>query len=152
MTDVEVTGPAASAGGSGLGWMPIAVVAIVVVACVGGIIAYQEFLKPEPALVTANISINFGNETVLAEEISCDNNTPLGLLKTFVGEENVEDSGGYVTSIYGVRTIADVPELADGADRFWLYYVNGDMPLESAAVYEVVDGDSVEFRFDFSPW
>lgn len=143
------SGPART---GGLGWMPIVVVAILIAAGVGGFIAYQEFLKPEPVLVTATVSIDYGNGTVLTDEISCNNNTPLGLLITFVGEDNVVESGGYVTAINGIQTVDDVPELAGTEDRFWLYYVNGDMPMESAAVYEVVDDDLVEFMFELSPW
>jgi hypothetical protein len=152
MSEDEETGPAASTGDSGPGLLPFVVVVIVVVAGIGGFIAYQEFLKPDPNRVTATITVDYGNGTVLTDEITCNNNTPLGLLKTFVGEENLVESGGYVTSIYGIQTKEDVPGLEDGEERFWLFYVNGDMPLESAAVYEVVNDDVVEFRFDPSPW
>ena len=149
MTENENTG---SAAGAGLGWKPIVVVAIIILGAVGGIFVYQEYLKPDPALVRATISVNYGNGTVLTDEISCNNNTPLGLLKEFVGEENVVESGGFVTAINGIDDKTDVQGLEGGEDRFWLFYVNGDMPMESAAVYEVVDGDLVEFRFDVSPW
>jgi hypothetical protein len=149
MTDEEISGPAA---GGNLGWKPIVIVAIVVVAGVGGFIAYEEFLKPDPAMVTATISIDYGNGTVLTEEISCNNNTPLGLLKSFVGEDNVEESGGFVTAIHGIKTKDDVPGLEGGEDLYWLFYVNGEMPLESAAVFEVVDDDLVAFKFEPSPW
>jgi hypothetical protein len=134
------------------GWVPIVVVTVVVLAAVGGIVAYQWFLEPESELITATISVDFGNGTSLNKEISCDNNTPLGLLRTMAGEENVEESGGFVSSIMGVGSVDDVPELASTEERYWLFYVNGNMPMESAAVYEVVDGDVVEFRFETSPW
>ena len=66
----------------GPGIMPLIVIAIVIIAAIGGIFAYNEFLKPEPALVTATISIDFGNGTALSKEIGSDNNTALGLLRT----------------------------------------------------------------------
>ena len=134
------------------GLMPILVVALVIVASITGIFAYNEFLKPEPALVTAIITVDFGNGTVLEEEIGSDNNTALGLLYTFVGEENVEAEGGFVSSINGVETIDDVPGLEGAEPRYWLFYVNGTMPMESAAILEVHDGDFVEFKFEVSPW
>jgi hypothetical protein len=137
---------------SGPGMMPIIVVAIVIIAAVGGIFAYNEFLRPEPALVTATITIDFGNGTVLTKEIGSDNNTALGLLRTYAGEENVEDVGGFVTSVNGISTVDDVPELAGTEARYWLYYVNGEMPMESAALHVIVDGDIVEFKFETSPW
>ncbi len=137
---------------AGPGIMPLMVVTIVIIAAVGGIVAYNEFLKPEPALVTATISIDYGNGTVFTEEIGSDNNTALGLLRTFVGEENVQDAGGFVTTINGISTVDDVPGLEGTEARYWMYYVNGTMPMESAAVIEIHDGDLVEFKFETSPW
>jgi hypothetical protein len=134
------------------GILPIVVVAIVIMAAVGGIFAYNEFLKPEPALVTATIKIDFGNGTVLSEEIGSDNNTALGLLRTFVGAENVQDSGGFVTAVNGIQTVDDVSGLEGTEARYWMYYVNGEMPMESAALKMIADGDVVEFKFETSPW
>jgi hypothetical protein len=143
----KLTAPA-----EGPGLLPLIVVAIVVIAAVGGIFAYNEFLRPEPALVTAMVSIDFWNGTVLSKEIGSDNNTALGLLRTYVGEENVQDAGGFVVSIKGVSTVDDVPGLEGSEARYWLYYVNGEMPMESAALKEIHDGDLVEFKFETSPW
>jgi hypothetical protein len=137
---------------AGPGPLPLIIVVVVVIAAVGGILAYNEFLKPEPALVTATIKIDFGNGTVLTEEVGSDNNTALGLLRTYVGEENLEESGGFIVSIYGVDSVDDIPELAGTVARYWLYYVNGEMPMESAALQVIHDGDVVEFRFETSPW
>ena len=138
---------------SGLGIKPLIVVAIVIIVAVAGIFAYNEFLKPEPALVTATISIDYGNGTVISEEIGSDNNTALGLLITYVGEENVDAPGGYVSSINGIATIDDIPEFnSTDEPRYWLFYVNGTMPMESAAILEIYDGDLVEFKFEVSPW
>lgn len=140
------------AAASGLGMLPIIVVAIVIIAAVGGIFAYNEFLKPEPALVTATISIDYGNGTVVTEEIGSDNNTALGLLRAYVGDEYVQDTGGFVTTINGIETVDDVPELAGTEARYWMYYVNGEMPMESAALKVIANGDVVEFKFETSPW
>ncbi len=142
--------PAGQATGPGL--LPILVVTIVAIAAVGGILLYNEFLKPEPALVTATIRIDFGNGTLMEDGIGSDNNTALGLLRAYAGEENVADSGGFITSIYGVDSVGDVPELAGTEARYWMYYVNGEMPMESAALKVIQDGDLVEFKFETSPW
>ncbi|MCK5398241.1 MAG: DUF4430 domain-containing protein [Thermoplasmata archaeon] len=137
---------------SGLGVKPLIVVAIVIIAAVGGIFAYNEFLKPEPALVTATVTIDFGNGTVLTEEVGSDNNTALGVLKAYVGPENIVAEAGFVSSINGIETVDDVPELEGTEARYWMFYVNGTMPMESAATLEVFDGDLVEFKFEVSPW
>jgi len=149
--------PSQAAPKSGPGILPLIVVAIVVIAAIGGFIAYNEFLKPEPALVTATISIDFGNGTVVSEEIGSDNNTALGLLRTYVGTENVGVTGTepllYIDSVNGVSTVNDVPGVFNSTeDHFWIYYVNGVMPMESAALIEIHDGDLVEFNFETSPW
>ena len=138
---------------SGLGIKPLIVVALVIIAAVAGIFAYNEFLKPEPALVTATITIDYGNGTVISEEIGSDNNTALGLLITYVGEENVDASMGFVNAINSVATIDDIPEFNSTDEaRYWIFYVNGTMPMESAATLEIFDGDLVEFNFEVSPW
>lgn len=134
------------------GLLPIFAVAIVIVVVIAGIFAYNEFLKPEPALVTATISIDYGNGTVVSEEIGSDNNTALGLLYEFIGQENVESAGGFVSAINGVATVDDVPGLEGTEARYWMFYVNGTMPMESAATMEIHDGDAVEFKFEVSPW
>jgi len=140
------------ASNSGLGIKPLIVVAIIIIASVAGIFAYNEFLKPEPALVTATISIDYGNGTALTEEIGSDNNTALGLLITYVGSENVMADAGFVSSINGVATVDDVPDLEGTEARYWMFYVNGTMPMESAATMEIFNGDIVEFKFEESPW
>ena len=137
---------------SGLGIKPLIVVMIVVIISIAGIFAYNEFLKPEPALVTATITIDYGNGTVLTEEIGSDNNTALGILWTYVGSENVVADAGFVSSINGVATVDDVPGLEGTEARYWMYYVNGEMPMESAGTIEIFDGDIVEFKFEVSPW
>lgn len=137
---------------SGPGILPIILVTCVVLAAVSGMIVYTEFIKPEPALVTATISIDYGNGTVVSGEIGSDNNTALGLLKAYAGKDNVQDAGGFVTTINGVTTVDDVPGLEGTEARYWMYYVNGEMPMESAALQVVQDGDVVEFKFETSPW
>ena len=136
----------------GPGIKPLIVVAIVVIVGIAGIFAYNEFLKPEPALVTATVTIDFGNGTVLTEEIGSDNNTALGVLQSFVGPENVGAEAGFVSSIYGVETVEDVPGFEGTDARYWMFYVNGTMPMESAATMEIFDGDIVEFKFEVSSW
>ena len=137
---------------SGLGVKPLIVVAIVIIVSIAGIFAYNEFLKPEQYGVIADIVVDFGNGTVLADDLGFDNNTALGMLREFVGQENVVAEAGFVSSINGVATVDDVPELEGTEARYWMYYVNGEMPMESAGTIEIFDGDIVEFKFEVSPW
>ena len=36
--------------------------------------------------------------------------------------------------------------------KYWLYYVNGEMPMVSADKKELRPGDKVEFKFEKSPF
>lgn len=138
---------------SGPGMMPIIMVAIVILAAVGGIFTYNEFLKPEPYSVIASIVVDFGNGTVLSDDVGFSNNTPLGMLREFVGVDNVvATEAGYIVTIIGVTTVDDVAGLEGTEARYWMYYVNGEMPMESAALLVIEDNDLVEFRFETSPW
>ncbi len=124
-----------------------------VIAGIAGIFAYNNFLKPEPALVTATISIDYGNGTVLSEEIGSDNNTALGLLYSFVGEDNVDATDmGFVNSINGIGNSVDVPGLNDTDQRWWMLYVDDEMAMESAGTLEIFNGTHVEYRFMIPEW
>ena len=49
--------------------------------------------------------------------------------------------------------IEAIGDKENGQDNsYWLYYVNGEMPMEAADKYEVAPGDKVEFRFEPSPF
>jgi hypothetical protein len=151
--DIDTQKSAVHTAGTGPGFLPILVVAIVIIAAVGGIFAYNEFLKPEPALVTATIKIDFGNGTVLTEEIGSDNNTALGLLRTFVGEENIEVTEfGFINSINSIGNGCEVPGLNDTGQRWWMMYVNGTLGEVGADTLQIFDGDIVEFRFMIPEW
>ena len=137
---------------SGLGIKPLIVVAIVIIVSIAGIFAYNEFLKPEPALVTATVTIDFGNGTVLTEEVDSDNNTALGILQTYVGPENVAAEMGFINSINGIGNGDDVPGLNDTDQRWWMMYVDDVIPMESAGTIEIFNGTHVEFRFMIPEW
>ena len=49
-----------------------------------------------------------------------------------------------------VQAIGDKEGSQDG--KYWLYYVNGEMPMVSADKKELNPGDQVEFKFEKSPY
>ena len=53
----------------------------------------------------------------------------------------------YDTGIF-IEAIGDKENGQDG--KYWLYYVNGEMPMVSAGKKEIKAGDKVEFKFEKS--
>jgi len=49
-----------------------------------------------------------------------------------------------------IEAIGDKKNGEDG--KYWLYYVNGEMPMVSADKKEIKPGDKVEFKFEKSPF
>lgn len=52
------------------------------------------------------------------------------------------DMGVFIESINGLKNGAD--------NKYWLYYVNGEMPMVAADKQPVVAGDKIEFKFEKS--
>ena len=53
-----------------------------------------------------------------------------------------EDMGVLIEAIEGQQNGQD--------NKYWLYYVNGEMPMTSADQQKIKPGDVVEFRFEES--
>jgi len=49
-----------------------------------------------------------------------------------------------------IETIGDKENGQDG--KYWLYYINGEMPMVAADKKEIKAGDKVEFKFEKSPF
>ena len=49
-----------------------------------------------------------------------------------------------------VEAIGDKENGQDG--KYWLYYINGEMPMVAADKQEIEPGDKIEFKFEKSPF
>jgi len=76
--------------------------------------------------------------------------TAFNLLKNKTEELNLV----LETKVYDIGIIVKViGNKENGQDRkYWMYYVNGEMPLMSADKKEIRPGDKVEFKFEKSPF
>jgi len=143
---------------SGPGLTPILVTIVVVAAAIGGFIVYNEMMKPDldNGEITVQVSVDFGNGTVLSDSVTTNNSTALGVLEKMVGYDNLDvsygASGAFINGINGVSNSAVVPGLNDTDQRWWICYVNDTMISDAADHFIVHDGDSVEYRFEQSPW
>ncbi|MEK7665053.1 MAG: DUF4430 domain-containing protein [Patescibacteria group bacterium] len=103
----------------------------------------QEEIKGEVFL-----EINYGDENVetFSSEFA-NGTTALSLLEDAIEElrsklrtKTYGDTGAFV------ELIGDKESGQDG--KYWLYYVNGQMPSVAADKQELKPGDKVEFRFE----
>ncbi len=70
-------------------------------------------------------------------------------------KEKTEESGLTLkTETYDIGILIEaIEDKESGQDgKYWLYYVNGEMPIVSADKKELKPGDKVEFKFEKSPF
>lgn len=93
--------------------------------------------------VSATVEIEIDGETLsdLTQEVT----VPVGTTVMDALNENydVVAEEGFVSSIEGNEQDAD-------AGRYWMFYVNDEMPSVGAAEYEIEEGDFIEWRLEDS--
>lgn len=97
----------------------------------------------------AVLNIDYGNADVKTFYLEFrQGDTIFDLLQKTANESNIEletknyDAGVFIESISGKKNGEN--------GKYWLYYVNGQMPMLSADKNEVRPGDKVEFKFEES--
>lgn len=93
--------------------------------------------------VTVDFDILIDGEAVadLSEEITVPEGTYL--LDAMEDTYELEEDGGFISAIEGYEQDED-------AGRYWLYYINDEMPSVGAADYELEEGDQIEWRLEDS--
>ena len=76
--------------------------------------------------------------------------TAFDLLKKITGESNII----LKTKSYDIGVMIEaIGDKKNGeSEKYWLYYVNGEMPQVAADKKEIKVGDKVEFKFEKSPF
>ena len=91
---------------------------------------------------------NGADELVVQESEFIQGMTAFGLLENTVNNLGLAlktqnfDLGVFIKSIDVIENGQD--------DKYWMYYVNGEMPMTSSDKYILKDGDIVEFKFEKS--
>jgi len=76
--------------------------------------------------------------------------TAFDLLKEKTEEANlILETEIYTTGML-IKTIGDKENGQDG--KYWLYYINGKMPIVSVDNQKLEPGDKIEFKFEKSPF
>lgn len=94
---------------------------------------------------TATLIVDFGDENVKSLELPVLGESFVFDLLQRSGlqfEFKEYDIGVFIEAIEGVKNGAD--------NKYWLYYVNEEMPMVSADKQPVMPGDKVEFKFEKS--
>ena len=102
----------------------------------------EDIIEQEVVLV-----INYGDENSETFNIELIKGlTAFDLLKEsgLTLETKEYDVGLFVEAIGGKKNGED--------EKYWMYYVNGEMPMVSADKKELKPGDKVEFKFEASPF
>ncbi|MCK5309840.1 MAG: DUF4430 domain-containing protein [Thermoplasmata archaeon] len=146
---------------SGLGVKPLIVVAIVIIAAVGGILVMNKLMEPDinPNEISATLVIDYGNGTVEWFNVTTVNNSVPGLLDEAIGPNNVDKERSiegvlYFDGIRNVKNNGSVGGLSDSEDRWWRYSINGTQAPLTANTFQsrnelapVRDGQTLDFAF-----
>lgn len=97
-------------------------------------------------------AIDFGDGNVKSYQITfSENSTIFSLLEELSKKESLqlewksyEGMGILVESIDGVKNGTD--------NKYWQYWVNGELPMVAADKKEIKEGDKVEWKFASSPF
>ncbi len=105
-----------------------------------------ENIKQEVVLV-----IDDGEESPKTFEVKVEEEmTTFDLLKSKTEELNIVlETKTYDFGVL-IEAIGDKKNGEDG--KYWMYYVNGEMPVVAADKKEIRLGDKVEFKFEKSPF
>jgi len=108
---------------------------------------FQENVQEEAEEVV--LIIDLGKETPRILNLEFEEGmTAFSLLEKASKEQNFTlNAKSYNMGIF-IEAIGDVENGQDG--KYWMYYVNGEMPQVAADKKELKNGDSVEFKFEKS--
>jgi len=116
-----------------------------------------DFLQKDKAPVLSDVgekitlSIDSGDGSIKTIQANLsENSTVYDLLKNSAQELGLPISAENFDTGVMIKTIGDKENGQDG--KYWLYYVNGEMPMVSADKEELKSGDKVEFKFEKSPF
>lgn len=110
----------------------------------------ESIIKERPA-GKATLIIDFGEEKIERFDRKIEKGmTVFDLLK-----EEAEKSGLTLkTKTYDIGIFIEaIGVIENGQDgKYWLYYINGELPMVSVDKKELKPGDKVEFKFENSPF
>lgn len=126
---------------------------VIIIIAFGGWLAFQKEVTIAPVENIANqdvflaIDSGAGNPNTFTVKFN-EGATAFDLLKKEAEKSNINlETKSYDIGIM-IEAIGDKKNGQDG--KYWLYYVNGEMPMVSADKMFLKAGDKVEFKFEKS--
>jgi uncharacterized protein YxeA len=135
-------------------------IAAIILIIFGGLSVYHSQNKPAQKSAENNIAdqgnevnlvIDYGNGSQKTLTTSYTKSmTAFDLLKRGAEKENLTlKTKPYDTGVF-IEAIGDTENGQDG--KYWLYYINGEMPQVAADKQNIKVADVVEFKFEKSPF
>lgn len=81
-----------------------------------------------------------------------DGETVFSILEEFAQRNDVSLEYTYYESFDSMLINSINNDLNGGGDKYWQYYVNGDIPMVGCDNYDISNGDYVEWRFETIPY
>jgi hypothetical protein len=95
------------------------------------------------------IDFDLGEKKYFELELE-NNSTAFSALQKVASAENIDLSvDNYEVGVF-IKSIGGIDNGYNG--KYWMYYVNGEMPSVAADKKNLVSGDKVEFKFEKSPF
>lgn len=95
------------------------------------------------------IDFDLGEKKYFELELE-NNSTAFSALQKVASAENIDFSvDNYEVGVF-IKSIGGIDNGYNG--KYWMYYVNGEMPSVAADKKNLVSGDKVEFKFEKSPF
>ena len=102
------------------------------------------------APVTATITIDYGDDTILSKEITSKNNTVYGFLMELGNIEGFNVKATYYGQ-FDSLFVDSISSYEGGTDnKYWIYYVNDESGYVGADKQLVNNGDVILWRFEES--
>ena len=79
--------------------------------------------------------------------------TPMGALDSVYTENASLEADVIYYPLYDSYLVETIGDRTNGDDgMYWAFYVNGEMPMESADTYVLSEGDTVKWAFEVPQW
>lgn len=109
---------------------------------------WNDYIYGDPNNITVVISRNFEGTTLKTVKVPyAERMTALDALKLAA---DVDEGGGFVEAIDGLRGESTPLTTGEGGGTDWLYYINGIFATVYVIFYEMHPGDVM--RWDYRPW
>ena len=111
----------------------------------------DEIPKEKDFIDRAYFSVSLAEEKEFILDLTMvelkENDTALGILKRLMKERKIPMETGGSGDLEYVKGIDNIYEFDAGPQSGWVFYVNNEMPSESAGKIKVKDGDMVDWVY-----